>query len=113
MHAPFTPDNPTPSTQDPATEAAAELEQAGWPADAPVAVDLDVRPIFQRGGEPCGEIMAAAARVPEGHIFRLRVPFEPRPLYAVLGGQGFVHRSRQLGPDDWEVQFLKSGPTAG
>lgn len=76
---------------------------------APVAVELDVRPYQERGEEPFSAIMAAASKVPEGQVLRLRNTFEPVPLYHVLGKQGFVHQTRQLGPDDWEVLFLRTG----
>ncbi len=78
---------------------------------APVAVDLDVRPYQERGEEPFSAIMAAVSRVPVGQVLRLRNTFEPVPLYHVLGKQGFVHKTRQLGPDDWEVLFLRTGRT--
>lgn len=75
--------------------------------DAPVAVELDVRGFQQRGEEPFGAIMAAVAQVPAGQALRLRNTFEPVPLYQVLGKRGFAHSARQLGPDDWEILFLK------
>lgn len=76
---------------------------------AQVAVDLDASPFHERGEEPFSAIMAAAAEVPPGQVFRLRNSFEPVPLYAVLGKRGFLHSTRQVGPDDWEVLFLKAG----
>jgi uncharacterized protein (DUF2249 family) len=51
--------------------------------------------------------MAAAAMVPVGQSLRLRAGFEPLPLYDLLADRGFCHQSRQLGPDDWEVVFLR------
>ena len=80
---------------------------------APVAVDLDVRPYHARGEEPFTAIMAAARQVPPGRALRLRNTFEPVPLYDVLGRQGFVHCARQLGPEDWEVLFLRAEGAAG
>jgi uncharacterized protein (DUF2249 family) len=72
-------------------------------------VELDVREFFARGEEPFRAIMAAVAQVRDGGALRLRVPFEPRPLYRVLGNQGFGHQARQLGPRDWEITFRKPG----
>lgn len=77
--------------------------------DAPVAAELDARPLHARGEEPLSAIMAAAAGVPGGSILLLRNSFEPVPLYGVLARQGFAHQTRQLGPEDWEVRFLKTG----
>lgn len=84
---------------------------AEWP-DAPVAAELDVRPLIARGEEPFGEIMRVARQVPAGQMFRLRAPFAPIPLYDVLTKQGFAASARQLGPDDWEVAFLRTGEPA-
>jgi uncharacterized protein (DUF2249 family) len=43
---------------------------------------------------------------------RLHTPFEPVPLYDVLGGRGFEHETHQLGPDDWQTVFRR-GAGAG
>ena len=80
--------------------------------DTPVAEDLDVRPLLANGEEPFSVIMAAAARVPAHAALRLRTTFEPVPLYDVLGGRGFQHAAQQLGPDDWEIVFVRSGEAA-
>jgi uncharacterized protein (DUF2249 family) len=84
-------------------------EEPDWDEDAPIAIELDVRAFHERGEEPFSAIMQAVARVPVGQVFRLRNTFEPVPLYNVLGKRGFVARTRQLGPDDWEILFLNAG----
>jgi len=66
--------------------------------------------LLERGEEPFRVIIAAAADVPERGGLRLRVSFEPAPLYAILARRGFSHTSRQLGPDDWEVVFARAIP---
>ena len=80
----------------------------------PVAIseELDVRQLLARGEEPFQAIMSAAGRVPADGALRLRVSFEPVPLYAVLARQGFSHATRQLAADDWEVIFSRSGNVA-
>ncbi len=35
----------------------------------------------------------------------LRAPFEPLPLYDVLGKRGFLHWTESLAPDDWRIWF--------
>jgi uncharacterized protein (DUF2249 family) len=75
--------------------------------DAPIAEELDVRPLLARGEEPFSIIMASVARVPVQSALRLRTTFEPVPLYDVLGRRGFEHQARQIGPDDWEVTFRR------
>jgi hypothetical protein len=72
---------------------------------------LDTRPIFGRGDTPCEAIDAAVACLGPGQSLVLLVPFEPVPLYAKLGNQGFLHQARPLGDGTWEVEFRpgKSG----
>ncbi len=80
--------------------------------DAPVGRELDVRPYQARGEEPFSAIVGAARDVPPGQVLRLRNTFEPVPLYDVLGKRGFAHHARQLGADDWEILFLRTGRPA-
>lgn len=68
---------------------------------------LDVRPTLERGDEPFVEIMAAAARVPLGESLVLIAPFEPAPLYGVLGGQGFSHATQSVSASEWVVRFTR------
>lgn len=81
------------------------------PADVPedAVHDLDVRPALARGEEPLAAILEHAGRVPAGHVLRLRAPFEPVPLYAVLAERGFAAWTERLGPDDWRVWFRRAG----
>ena len=67
--------------------------------------DLDVRPILREGGEPFGAIMAAVAALAPGQGLRLTAPFQPVPLYQVLGARGFEPAAREIGNGDWEVLF--------
>lgn len=71
-------------------------------------VDLDVRDALRRGEEPFSRIMAARQALPRGHVLRLRAIFEPAPLYAVMGKQGFLHWTETLAPDDWRVWFYRA-----
>jgi uncharacterized protein (DUF2249 family) len=89
-----------------APEAAPAAAGAPWTSTA-MAVALDVRPMLARGEEPFHAIMTAAASVPLGQALRLQAGFEPLPLYDVLAGRGFSHQARQLGPEDWEIVFLR------
>jgi uncharacterized protein (DUF2249 family) len=80
-----------------------------WVKTAPVAVDLDVRPLHERGEEPFGAIMEAVRKVAAGEILRLRNSFEPVPLYDVLRMRGFEHVTDKLADDDWEILFFNTG----
>ncbi|MBI4660736.1 MAG: DUF2249 domain-containing protein [Verrucomicrobia bacterium] len=70
---------------------------------------LDTRPYFERGETPCHAIDQAVATLIPGQKFVLVVPFEPVPLYAKLGKEGFSHRAQQLPDGTWQVEFMKSG----
>jgi len=67
--------------------------------------DLDVRPALARGEEPLALILERAVRVGAGEVLRLRAPFEPVPLYQVLGERGFRAYAERRAADDWEVWF--------
>lgn len=87
-----------------------EVEVDGMPAalaaiPAELIVDLDVREDLRRGEEPFSKIMAARRELPSGGVLRLRATFEPVPLYAVMGKQGFEHWTEELADDDWRVSF--------
>jgi uncharacterized protein (DUF2249 family) len=84
-------------------------------AETPVSLDprcvlLDVRPLLRSGQDPFQTILAAVKGLAPGQGLAVRALFEPRPLLAVLGAKGFRGQSRQLGADDWVVEFL---PEAG
>jgi hypothetical protein len=42
-------------------------------------------------------------------VFVLRAPFEPVPLYTVLGKRGFVHWAESRAADDWTIWFWREG----
>lgn len=73
----------------------------------PAALTLDIRPILQSGGSPCEPIDEAVARLEPGQDLVLLVPFEPVPLYAKLGREGFTHQSECLIDGTWKVAFRR------
>lgn len=74
-------------------------------------VHLDVRDDIRRGQEPFQRIMATVTELRPEDVLVLRAPFEPVPLYRVLGRKGFVHRTEHRGQDDWLVWFSRQpGP---
>jgi uncharacterized protein (DUF2249 family) len=75
------------------------------------AVELDVRDDLRRGEEPFARIMAAVKTLGSAEALVVRVPFEPVPLYDVLGRRGFEHWTEQRASDDWWVWFHR-GATA-
>lgn len=89
---------------------------AGAPAPKPAAlasvapervVDLDVRPALARGEEPIATIMQAVRALAVDHVLRLRVPFEPLPLYDVLGRRGLAHWTERAAGEDWVIWFYR------
>lgn len=68
---------------------------------------LDVRPILARGEEPFDTIMETVATLEPGEQLELFAPFEPVPLFSVLGAQGFQHQAQPLGNGDYRVVFQK------
>jgi uncharacterized protein (DUF2249 family) len=68
---------------------------------------LDVRPILARGEEPFDTIMETVATLAPGESLELFAPFEPVPLFSVLGVQGFEHEAQPIGNGDYRVVFRK------
>lgn len=68
---------------------------------------LDVRDDFRAGRQPCTRIMDAAKPLAPGQVLRLVTPFQPVPLFSVLGDLGFRSESRQLAADHWETRFTR------
>lgn len=68
---------------------------------------LDVRDDLARGVEPFARIVAAVKALQEGEALVLRVPFEPFPLYDVLGKRGLAHWTERHDAQDWSVWFYR------
>ena len=74
---------------------------------------LDVRPLLAAGDEPFARIMSTVRGLPPGATLALTAPFEPAPLYDVLGPQGWAHRVVQVdGDGSVTVHFTHTGITA-
>ena len=83
---------------------------------------VDVRDDIRRGAEPFARIMSAVKDLAADQVLVLRAPFEPIPLYGVLGKRGFAHWTESRAADDWWVTFYRDAaaratpqatPTAG
>ena len=70
---------------------------------------LDVREDIRRGEEPFARIMAGVKALGPDQVLVLRAPFEPIPLYGVLGKRGFAHWTERHAPDDWSIWFYRGG----
>lgn len=71
-------------------------------------LDLDVREDLRAGREPFQRIMHARQALSDDGVLRLRAIFEPKPLYGVLGRDGFAHWAERLADDDWQVWFYRA-----
>ncbi len=72
-------------------------------------VTLDVRQDLSNGREPFSKVMGVVAKLQPDEKLRMIAPFEPTPLFAVLGNQGFSHESKQIPSGDWEILFTRHG----
>lgn len=68
-------------------------------------LELDVRPLVARHEPPLPAILDAVARLAPGQALRLRSPFEPAPLYALLRQQGLRADPKPCADGSWEVTF--------
>ena len=75
-------------------------------------VTLDVREDIRRGREPFSKIMQAVGGLKADEDLLLVAPFEPAPLFSVLGQQGFFHRATPKGEGEWEVLFSRDPAVA-
>jgi uncharacterized protein (DUF2249 family) len=91
----------------PASSAAPAIP--GAPASPHI---LDTRPLFERGETPCDAIDEAVASLHPGQPLILLVPFEPVPLYAKLGREGFSHHASQRPDGVWQVEFRRESEPA-
>ena len=83
---------------------------AAVPAEA--IVHLDVRDDIKNGVEPFAKIMGAVKSLGGDRVLVLRAPFEPFPLYQVLGQRGFAHWTEHRAADDWSVWFYRQAGDA-
>lgn len=68
---------------------------------------LDVREDLRAGRQPCTRIMETARPLAPGQALRLVTPFQPVPLFSVLGDLGFKHECREVAADHWETVFTR------
>lgn len=69
--------------------------------------ELDVRNMFAQQIPPLQTILNAVDSLQSGEGLCLLVPFEPIPLYALLGSQGFSHEASQNPDGSWRVTFRR------
>lgn len=78
------------------------------PQKTDAEIVLDVRPDLESGGEPFVSIMEAATGLLPDQTLVIIAPFEPVPLYDVLGTRGFTHTTTMVTVEEWRVRFTRS-----
>jgi uncharacterized protein (DUF2249 family) len=68
-------------------------------------VTLDVREEIRQGREPFTLIMRTVMQLKPTDSLLLIAPFEPAPLYGVLGNKGFSHQTKTTPDGSWEILF--------
>lgn len=71
----------------------------------PPPFELDVRPLFAAGRPPLVPILNAVNRLEPGQALLLIAPFQPAPLYQLLGERGFTPEARERHDGAWEILF--------
>jgi uncharacterized protein DUF2249 len=69
---------------------------------------LDVREDLASGQHPLEKIVKTAESVPKGGSFTLIAPFEPLPLFGVLGQLGFSYESEAIAGGGCRVLFTRN-----
>ena len=70
-------------------------------------ITLDVREDLRSGRSPLSAVLKAVTLLRPDETLRVLAPFEPVPLYEVLGRQGFQHAATPTSASDWEVLFTR------
>lgn len=91
-----------------ATTAGRQVGGVNDDFDPAVVTDLDVRELVAHGHEPLPVILELADALEPGHVLHIRSPFQPTPLYGVLGARGFEHRFARFADDDWSSWFWRA-----
>lgn len=74
---------------------------------------MDVREDLRAGRHPLPQIMGAVAGLPPNGRLRVIAIFEPIPLIHLLRSRGVGHKSKQVGPEHWEIEFGRDLPIDG
>jgi len=93
----------------PPESAAPEAAPRPSALDGRQVVEVDVRDDIRRGEEPFARIMAAVKGLDAAAALVIRAPFEPVPLYDVLGRRGLAHWTERVADDDWRIWFHRVG----
>lgn len=75
------------------------------PTSPPEPLVIDIRPICAAGKPPLTPILEAADQLEPGQSLRLIAPFEPTPLYALLGGRGLTADPSAQADGSWQIDF--------
>lgn len=71
----------------------------------PEPLIIDVRPAIAAGEAPLPMILGAVHQLAPRQTLRLHAPFEPAPLYQLLGREGFDHHAEEQTDGSWLIEF--------
>lgn len=74
--------------------------------------ELDVRDILENKQDPLPLISKTIKTISKGHALKLINSFEPTPLIALLGRQGFESFTEEISPDMTETYFYRKDEVA-
>ncbi len=66
-------------------------------------LQLDVRPLLDRGVDPLNRILITLETLPADGVLQITAPFQPLPLIALLTAKGFHVDSAQVGEGEWLI----------
>lgn len=75
-------------------------------------LELDIRPILEKGEEPFAAIMEAKAKLVPGQRLVVTAPFDPKPLYGIFAAEGFAVEASENPKGVWRIAF-KPTPERG
>ena len=77
------------------------------PVPAPKNKRLDVRPLLERGENPCSAVEATLAALAPGQGLTVLAPFLPSPLIERLKAAGYSARAERRPDGGWSVDFRR------
>ncbi len=72
-------------------------------------LEFDVCPLVAAGRPPLVPILNAVGQLQSGQALRLIAPFQPVPLYDLLGQRGYTPEPRERADGTWEILFRPAG----
>jgi len=69
---------------------------------------LDVRPLLEQGIEPLDSVLEALGELGPGGVLKVRAPFRPAPLVALLSGRGYRVSEERVEDRLWTLEIIEA-----